>query len=189
MVRWTITAATIVVLLACGQPENLEDRLVEAEKRLAMAEERIAAYERESATTTPLPTATPTPAPTATTDAGRSVPVDVYLRAIDLWPELGHDGVLTEECKHEIQKAGKFRSIAGGHPNDLHKRPLSTFNSGEYYRLLNVIQELKNPGEPDTVLECLVFMEQMQTFWHMKGETAHRWERGFPYPNSGQWPR
>lgn len=67
MVRWTMTAAaTIVVLLACGQPENLEDRLIEAEKRLAMAEDRIAAYERESATPTPLPTATATPAPTAT---------------------------------------------------------------------------------------------------------------------------
>lgn len=54
MVRWTMTAAAaIVVLLACGQPENLEDRLIEAEKRLAMAEDRIAAYERESATPTP----------------------------------------------------------------------------------------------------------------------------------------
>lgn len=71
MRRWTITATTtIVVLIACGQPENLEDRLIEAEKRLALAEERIAAYEREAATATPDPTTTATLTPDPTTTAG-----------------------------------------------------------------------------------------------------------------------
>ncbi len=61
MGRWTIASVTaIVVLLACGQAESLEDRLIEAEKRLAEVEERITAYEWETATLTPAPTATPT---------------------------------------------------------------------------------------------------------------------------------
>ena len=185
MRRWTITAAgAIVVLLACGQPDTVEDRLIEAEKRLAAAEERIAAYERESATPTPT-AAVATPTPTSTAHAGWSAPVDVYLRAIDLWPELEYDGVLDEECKHEIQKAGKLVYLTSESGPDLHKRLLSTFRQNEYYRLHNVITALKDPGENNTVIECLVFKEQMEAFWQLKTETASRWERGFPYPNSG----
>lgn len=96
MRRLTIAAATAILLgVACGQSETTDDRLIAMEKRLAVAEERIAAYEREVET----PTATPTPAPTATptpeTTAG------VAMRS-DIWPELHYDGVLSDDCRERI---------------------------------------------------------------------------------------
>lgn len=150
----------------------------DAEERIDLLEQVIAARIASEAVAMPEPTVAHTEgATTATPDP--MPPPEPLLRESDIWPELAYDGVLDSGCWAIL--ARRYPPNEYQHLHRISKRPFRDLGN-ELATLLERVRAIVTDGGA----ACMESKDQIHKFLQLRNGSRHRWRQDLwiPYPGA-----